>query len=97
MSVLDRLRHTHPVWLLLTLSDTEATHILLQQPPGVFLVRKSSSLQRKVLSLRVSDDDASGGAGVCDFPVRESQYSECHNGTVCRLFILFTKPLFIQQ
>ena len=35
MSVLDRLTTTHPVWLLLSLSDQEVTRILLQQPPGV--------------------------------------------------------------
>lgn len=35
MSVLDRLSLTHPAWLLLTVSAEEATHILLQQPPGV--------------------------------------------------------------
>lgn len=35
MSVLDRLTQTHPVWLLLAVSGEEASHILLQQPPGV--------------------------------------------------------------
>lgn len=35
MSVLDRLTQTHPVWLLLTLSEEEARHILLKQPPQV--------------------------------------------------------------
>lgn len=35
MSVLDRLTQTHPVWLLLTVSEEEAGHILLKQPPGV--------------------------------------------------------------
>lgn len=35
MSVLDRLTQTHPVWLLLTVNEEEATHILLKQPPGV--------------------------------------------------------------
>eukprot|EP00063_Salmo_salar_P011606 XP_013986441.1 PREDICTED: ras and Rab interactor 2-like isoform X2 [Salmo salar] len=94
MSVLDRLRHTHPVWLLLTLSDTEATRILLQQPPGVFLVRKSSTLQRKVLSLRVSDDDASGGASVCDFPVRESQYTFSLEGSGISFADLFRLVAF---
>uniref|UniRef100_A0A8C7HHP3 Ras and Rab interactor 2 n=1 Tax=Oncorhynchus kisutch TaxID=8019 RepID=A0A8C7HHP3_ONCKI len=94
MSVLDRLRHTHPVWLLLTLSDKEATRILLQQPPGVFLVRKSSTLQRKVLSLRVSDDDASGGAGVCDFPVRESQYTFSLEGSGISFADLFRLVAF---
>lgn len=35
MSVLDRVTHTHPVWLLLPLSDEEAKQILQPQPPGV--------------------------------------------------------------
>lgn len=35
MSVLDRLTQTHPVWLLLAISDEEASRILLKQPPGV--------------------------------------------------------------
>lgn len=35
MSVLDRLTQTHPVWLLLTVSEEEAGHILLKQPPQV--------------------------------------------------------------
>lgn len=35
MSVLDRLTQTHPVWLLLAVSEEEASHILLKQPPGV--------------------------------------------------------------
>lgn len=35
MSVLDRLTHTHTVWLLLSLSDEEAKRILQPQPPGV--------------------------------------------------------------
>lgn len=35
MSVLDRITHTHPVWLLLTLSDEEAKRILRPQQPGV--------------------------------------------------------------
>ncbi|KAG7238180.1 hypothetical protein INR49_031157 [Caranx melampygus] len=43
----DRLIQTHPVWLLLAISEEKANHILLKQPPGVFLVRKSAALQRK--------------------------------------------------
>lgn len=35
MSVLDRLSQTHSVWLQLSLSEEEARHILLKQPPGV--------------------------------------------------------------
>ena len=35
MSMLDRLTHTHSVWLLLSLSDEDAKRILQPQPPGV--------------------------------------------------------------
>nr|XP_020449809.1 LOW QUALITY PROTEIN: ras and Rab interactor 2 [Monopterus albus] len=73
MSVLDRLTQTHPVWLLLAVSEMEASHILLKQPPGVFLVRKSAALQRKVLSVRVKEDQS--GSPIRHFPVRESQYT----------------------
>lgn len=108
MSVLDRLTQTHPVWLLLAVSEQEAIHILLKQPPGVrsyhpthvqtlihiyylglyyilmacdstaqvFLVRKSAALQRKVLSVRVREDES--GAAISHFPVRENQYSKYH-------------------
>uniref|UniRef100_A0A3Q3WGI7 Uncharacterized protein n=1 Tax=Mola mola TaxID=94237 RepID=A0A3Q3WGI7_MOLML len=74
MSVLDRLTQTHPVWLLLAVSEQEAIHILLKQPPGVFLVRKSAALQRKVLSVRVREDES--GAAISHFPVRENQYNQ---------------------
>ncbi|KAJ8365835.1 hypothetical protein SKAU_G00146660 [Synaphobranchus kaupii] len=91
MSVLDRLTQTHPVWLLLSLSDEEAARILLQQPPGMFLVRKSSKLQKKVLSLRV--DDASGPL-VCDFPVKESQYTFSLEGSGISFADLFRLVAF---
>ncbi|XP_010890623.2 ras and Rab interactor 2 isoform X2 [Esox lucius] len=71
MSVLDRLVQTHTVWLQLGLSHAEATRILLPQPTGTFLVRKSTTLQRKVISLRMSLDSETP---VKDFPVTESQY-----------------------
>ncbi|KAF3851862.1 hypothetical protein F7725_005217 [Dissostichus mawsoni] len=58
MSVLERLTQTHPVWLLLAVSEEEATRILLTQPPGVFLVRKSAALQRKILSVRLKEDQS---------------------------------------
>uniref|UniRef100_A0A3B4AIZ7 Uncharacterized protein n=1 Tax=Periophthalmus magnuspinnatus TaxID=409849 RepID=A0A3B4AIZ7_9GOBI len=70
MSVLDRLTQTHTVWLLLCLSEEEAGHILLQQPPGVFLVCKSPALQRKVLSVRLKEDQSENP--ISHFPVRES-------------------------
>lgn len=40
----------------------------------VFLVRKSAALQRKVLSVRVKEDQS--GTAISHFPVRENQYSE---------------------
>ncbi|XP_076001579.1 ras and Rab interactor 2-like isoform X2 [Genypterus blacodes] len=73
MSVLDRLTQTHSVWLLLSLSEEEAGHMLLKQPPGVFLVRKSPTLQRKVLSVRLKENQS--GPPIRHFPVRENQYT----------------------
>uniref|UniRef100_A0A667XHM3 Ras and Rab interactor 2 n=1 Tax=Myripristis murdjan TaxID=586833 RepID=A0A667XHM3_9TELE len=73
MSVLDRLVQTHAVWLQLGLSHQDATRILQGQPAGTFLVRKSTSLQKKVISLRMDKDSA---VPVKDFPVKESQYNQ---------------------
>ncbi|XP_029305269.1 ras and Rab interactor 2-like [Cottoperca gobio] len=72
LNVLDRLVHTHAVWLQLGLSHQDATNILQSQPTGTFVVRKSTSLQRKVISLRMNEDSA---VPVKDFPVKESQYT----------------------
>ncbi|KAM8878873.1 ras and Rab interactor 2-like isoform 2-T2 [Spinachia spinachia] len=69
MSVLDTLSQTHQVWLLLSVSEEEACRILLKQPPGGFLVRKSAAMQRKVLSVRLKEDPT--GSPVGHFPVRE--------------------------
>lgn len=45
MSVLDRLTQTHPVWLLLAVSDEEeAQRILLKQPPGVSRRRRGTDV-----------------------------------------------------
>lgn len=37
LSILDRLLHTHPIWLQLSLSEEEAAEVLQAQPPGVSL------------------------------------------------------------
>ncbi|XP_054456551.1 ras and Rab interactor 2 [Anoplopoma fimbria] len=72
LSVLDRLVHTHAVWLQLGLSHQDAMRVLQSQPTGTFVVRKSSSLQRKVISVRMNKDSV---VPVKDFPVKESQYT----------------------
>ncbi|NXN94391.1 RIN2 protein, partial [Rhinopomastus cyanomelas] len=72
LSILDKLLHTHPVWLQLGLSDAEAVEILQAQPPGIFLVRKSSRLQKKVISLRLPGDC---GSCLKEFAVKESTYT----------------------
>ncbi|XP_076585252.1 ras and Rab interactor 2-like isoform X2 [Chaetodon auriga] len=92
MSVLDRLTQTHPVWLLLAVSEEEASHILLKQPPGVFLVRKSAALQRKVLSVRLKDDQS--GTPISHFPVRESQYTFSLEGSGISFADLFRLVAF---
>ncbi|NXC91008.1 RIN2 protein, partial [Cercotrichas coryphoeus] len=72
LSILDKLLHTHPVWLQLGLNDAEATEILQTQPPGIFLVRKSARLQKKVISLRLSSDC---GSCLKEFAIKESTYT----------------------
>ena len=63
LSILDRLLHTHPVWLQLSLSEEEVAEVLQSQPPGVRLgtsekhVEAGSaavSLKRKTRSSRKS-------------------------------------------
>uniref|UniRef100_A0A8C9V7J3 Ras and Rab interactor 1a n=1 Tax=Scleropages formosus TaxID=113540 RepID=A0A8C9V7J3_SCLFO len=56
ISVLDRLLLTHPVWLQLSINAATALHILQREPPGTFLVRKSTTSQKKVLCVRLEDD-----------------------------------------
>ncbi|XP_060728598.1 ras and Rab interactor 2 [Tachysurus vachellii] len=92
MSVLDRITHTHPVWLLLTLSDEEAKRILQPQRPGIFLVRRSSKLQKKVISLRMDTD--SSPVTVRDFPVTESQYTFSLEGSGISFADLFRLVAF---
>ncbi|XP_040553700.2 ras and Rab interactor 2 isoform X3 [Gallus gallus] len=72
LSILDKLLHTHPVWLQLGLNDAEATEILRAQPPGIFLVRKSSKLLKKVISLRLPGDC---GSCLKEFAIKESTYT----------------------
>ncbi|XP_058142753.1 ras and Rab interactor 2 isoform X2 [Dasypus novemcinctus] len=72
LSILDRLLHTHPVWLQLSLSEEEAAQILQPQPPGIFLVRKSTKMQKKVLSLRLPCEF---GAPLKEFAIKESTYT----------------------
>uniref|UniRef100_A0A3P8WIF5 Ras and Rab interactor 2 n=1 Tax=Cynoglossus semilaevis TaxID=244447 RepID=A0A3P8WIF5_CYNSE len=73
LCILDRVVYTHPVWLLLSLSYKEATRILQNQPTGMFVVRKSASLQKKVISLRMDKDSP---VPIKEFPVKESQYNQ---------------------
>uniref|UniRef100_A0A3Q2W907 Ras and Rab interactor 2 n=1 Tax=Haplochromis burtoni TaxID=8153 RepID=A0A3Q2W907_HAPBU len=93
MSVWDRLTQTHPAWLLLGVSEEEANRILLKQPPGVFLVRKSVALQRKVLSVRLQEDQESG-TPISHFPVRESQYTFSLDGSGISFADLFRLVAF---
>ncbi|XP_038187286.1 LOW QUALITY PROTEIN: ras and Rab interactor 2 [Arvicola amphibius] len=72
LSILDRLLHTHPIWLQLSLSEEEAAEVLQNQPPGIFLVRKSSKMQKKVLSLRLPCEF---GAPLKEVPIKESTYT----------------------
>ncbi|XP_065116402.2 ras and Rab interactor 2-like [Paramisgurnus dabryanus] len=71
LSVLDKLIHTHPFWLLLSIDQHEVTDILLKQPAGVFLVWRSPVLQKKVLSFHMDGTSDS----IIHVPVKESQYT----------------------
>nr|XP_021529239.1 ras and Rab interactor 2 isoform X1 [Aotus nancymaae] len=72
LSILDRLLHTHPIWLQLSLSEEEAAEVLQAQPPGIFLVHKSTKMQKKVLSLRLPCEF---GAPLKAFAIKESTYT----------------------
>uniref|UniRef100_A0A8D2J393 SH2 domain-containing protein n=1 Tax=Varanus komodoensis TaxID=61221 RepID=A0A8D2J393_VARKO len=72
LSILDKLLHTHPVWLQLGLDDAEAADVLRPHPPGTFLVRKSSRMQKKVLSLRLPSEF---GSCLKEFAIKESTYT----------------------
>ncbi|XP_041038028.1 ras and Rab interactor 1-like isoform X2 [Carcharodon carcharias] len=69
VSILDRLIFTHSVWLQLTMNSATSLHILQRENPGIFLVRKSATSQKKVLSVRLSDD--SDPSFVHDFIINE--------------------------
>ncbi|XP_036748154.2 ras and Rab interactor 2 isoform X5 [Manis pentadactyla] len=72
LSILDRLLHTHPIWLQLSLSEEEAAKVLQSQPPGIFLVRKSTKMQKKVLSLRLPCEFETP---LKEFAIKESTYT----------------------
>uniref|UniRef100_A0A3Q3W163 Uncharacterized protein n=1 Tax=Mola mola TaxID=94237 RepID=A0A3Q3W163_MOLML len=91
LSVLDRLMHTHAVWLQLGISHQDATRLLQSQPTGIFVVRKSTSLQRKVISLRMDKDS---DLPVKDFPVKESQYTFSLEGSGLSFADLFRLVAF---
>uniref|UniRef100_A0A8C2DED7 Ras and Rab interactor 2 n=1 Tax=Cyprinus carpio TaxID=7962 RepID=A0A8C2DED7_CYPCA len=91
VSVLDKLIHTHPIWLLLSIDQREATGILLQQPAGVFLVWKSSILQKKVLSFHM---DGTSDSSVIHIPVKENQYTFSLQGSGISFADLFRLVAF---
>ncbi|XP_051936983.1 ras and Rab interactor 2 isoform X2 [Hippocampus zosterae] len=91
LSVLDRLINTHSVWLQLEFSHQNAIEILQNQAPGTFVVRKSSSRQKKVISLRMDKDSP---VTVKDFVVMESQYTFTLEGSGLSFADLFRLVAF---
>uniref|UniRef100_UPI00358EFFA8 ras and Rab interactor 2-like n=1 Tax=Myxine glutinosa TaxID=7769 RepID=UPI00358EFFA8 len=71
ISILDRLILSHPVWLQLAINPAKAMHILQQEQPGAFLVRRSTTIQKKILSVRLFSED--GSCFIEDFAIRENQ------------------------
>ncbi|XP_072324439.1 ras and Rab interactor 2 [Scyliorhinus torazame] len=69
VSVLDRLIFTHSVWLQLSMNSATCLHILQRETPGIFLMRQSATSQKKVLSVRLSDD--TDPSFVHDFVINE--------------------------
>uniref|UniRef100_A0A3Q3D8T0 Ras and Rab interactor 2 n=1 Tax=Hippocampus comes TaxID=109280 RepID=A0A3Q3D8T0_HIPCM len=90
LSVLDRLINTHSVWLQLEFSHQNAIQILQNQAPGTFVVRKSSSLQKKVISLRMDKDSP---VTVKDFVVMESQYNHVLEKAMHKCVLKPLKPM----
>ncbi|XP_073484062.1 ras and Rab interactor 2 isoform X2 [Aquarana catesbeiana] len=90
-SILDKLLHTHSVWLQLSLADESVGDLLQDQPPATFLVRKSSKLQKKVISLRVPDE-----FGCCfkEFVIKESSYTFSLEGSGISFADLFRLVAF---
>ncbi|XP_015252384.1 PREDICTED: ras and Rab interactor 2-like [Cyprinodon variegatus] len=86
LSFLDRLTHTHSVWLQLGLSHRDAAGILQDRAAGSFLVRRSSRLQRKVVSVRMDRDSTEP---IKDFPIRENQYTFSLEGSDLNFADLF--------
>uniref|UniRef100_A0A3P8SFE6 Ras and Rab interactor 2 n=1 Tax=Amphiprion percula TaxID=161767 RepID=A0A3P8SFE6_AMPPE len=91
LSVLDRLVHTHAVWLQLGLSHQDARRLLQSQPAGTFVVRKSTSLQKKIISIRMDKDST---VSIKDFPVKESQYTFSLEGSGLSFADLFRLMAF---
>ncbi|XP_054652169.1 ras and Rab interactor 2-like isoform X2 [Dunckerocampus dactyliophorus] len=91
LSVLDRLIGTHPIWLHLDLSHQNAVRVLHSQQPGAFVVRRSSSLQKKVISLRM---DKNSAVPVKDFVIKESQYTFSLEGSGLSFADLFRLVAF---
>ncbi|XP_060687776.1 ras and Rab interactor 2-like isoform X2 [Hemiscyllium ocellatum] len=86
LSIFDRLLHTHPVWLHLSLSDEDALRILQPEDAGIFLVRRSCRTQKKIISMRLPE---SGSHFVQDFPIKESQYTFSLEGSCLSFADLF--------
>ncbi|XP_038620330.1 ras and Rab interactor 1 isoform X2 [Tachyglossus aculeatus] len=70
VSLRERLLLTQPVWHQLRANPATALHTLQREPPGTFLVRKSTTRQCKVLCLRLPE--ASGPSFVANHDIRES-------------------------
>ncbi|KAM5164398.1 ras and Rab interactor 2 [Mantella aurantiaca] len=90
-SILDKLLHTHPIWLQLSLGDDSIGDILQDQPPATFLVRKSSKLQKKVISLRVPEEF---GSCFQEFVIKESSYTFSLEGSGISFADLFRLVAF---
>uniref|UniRef100_A0A8I5U053 Ras and Rab interactor 1 n=1 Tax=Pongo abelii TaxID=9601 RepID=A0A8I5U053_PONAB len=70
VSLRERLLLTRPVWLQLQANAAAALHMLRTEPPGTFLVRKSSTRQCQALCLRLPE--ASGPSFVSSHYILES-------------------------